>query len=431
MALENRQSSLETTPNNVELYNPELAQLLSRPSKVENKQRTTRSEEIEAILNHQSSEPLATKEKQAMGKWLQSHFERMEEKSFMPFPGLSEADLIERYSSAQWTDNSKMLWSDMRMLKTVAAHFNEIALGGRSASIIEPEDVSDLEKGATIKRTKYDVTSTYPDGGLHRITKDGTDYTLNADGSMILHSKTIDMNLNSDGAGCVESTKKSEFPFKIPLKRGADEIWRGKTEDGEDFELAVDAHSISLKNGDVDMLLTSKGGYIRDPEIGTNMIIHPDSSVTMDTTDEGSANIGVGPDGTVLAISDVGSREIIYPFGVMVKKTAKGEVLITGGGPFKLPRVKVASDGSFELSEENGDKTESSKVSNGTFSATLPDGRLVTRKPDNSIIFTLPIDGDHLQMTFGSDDTATFEVSGRQSISYAPLPLKAPVRLVK
>jgi hypothetical protein len=230
--------------------------------------------------------------------------------------------------------------------------------------------------------------------------------------------------LGHDGNGYV--TSKSKEPFEkidIKLTRGADDVWRGKTDNGDDFELAVDAHSVSLRAGDLDMLLTSKGGYIRDGESPeSEVIIHPDQSISMHTSDEGSADIAKSGDGTMMAITDKGERQILYPVELSSDKTADGKLFINGGGPFHIPNIKVEPDGQFEILGEN---VKGVKKDDGTYFAELPDGRTVTRNTDKSVVCTVPMGFSELQVSFKDDGKLTVSAEG-DSFTFEPPEIHSP-----
>ncbi len=74
------ESPTAPTLEQLEQRRPQLASLLALRSKKNQKQTTTKPLELEDILNHQGSESLSSQEKQVMGKWLQSHYDRIVQK---------------------------------------------------------------------------------------------------------------------------------------------------------------------------------------------------------------------------------------------------------------------------------------------------------------------------------------------------------------
>lgn len=378
--------------------------------------RFTRREEIGRLLDHQSKAPLSNRDRREMGAWLTSHFSRLTAASFSGGDGVSKDDLIESYASARWSDKSKFLWSDMRMLKRVASHFDTLALGGTTADSLEKEDIDTLIKHGTVKRSQTDVTTTFPDGSLTRRTRSGDLFKKAADGSMSFQASTVQMELAANGSGYLrmQQPKSSGAGYEtteIKLARGANNVWAGTTENGDPLELSIDDHSVRVRSDDLDMLLTTNGGYIRDPaDADSAIFINTDGSVTM--SEHGKiATIARNPDnGILMAKERDGSFVIQYPFGSGYHRNADG----TGGfnGSRGLPNVGIKADGTITVYDEETEKdVPVTQSDNGISQAKLQSGVTVNYDSKKKLLsFVLPVDPDDpsVNLTLSFDEGGTF-----------------------
>jgi hypothetical protein len=397
--------------------------------------RNSRREEITGILAHQSTESLSLRDKQKIGNWLGSHYEQL--KSAAPaLDALDKSDIIAAYATARWTDKLKFLWSDMRMLKRVASHFDEIALGGANAETIDAEDIEALKRGGTVKRTPSDVTTTYPDGELDRRTKDGVLFKKSAAGSMSFDSAMFKLELAANGHGYLRykmpgvQFSLGEESNEIKLTRNEKGIWSGKTKDGEDLDLAIDEHSIRMQSPGMDVLLTSTGGFFRDPSDPESMaVINPDGSMTM--TENGKAvTIGTDTDtGVLMAVDSEGGTLVQYPIGVEYWSDPKEGSGIKGGDA--LPDVRADNDGSLKVFVAGAEPLTAQPDADGKTEITHPSGVKVTHTKDGTFEFraqavdeagsTLPI-----TIAITADGTFTLRAPAGGTAEFKPPQLRRP-----
>jgi hypothetical protein len=351
--------------------------------------RQTPREEITSALAHPATKELSQKEKKDLGEWLKGHFNKLLKNGTGDIPGMTSGDLVETYSSNRWLDGTKFLRADRRMMKQVAHHFQEIALAGKSAQVIEEEDIDGLARGAKVKRTEIDVTSTFPDGALWRRTNDGNLLRKEADGSLSFHASGVDMELKSNGQGYLKISMSGVTSQDLKLTRRSDGVWTGDL-DGSELNLAVDEHSVRLTTSDMDMLLTSNGGFVRDPSDPSSgaTFLNRDGSVTMVERNGLSAEIARGNNGVVLALVSDGSREVQYPINATLVNDGKGNISISSTGP--IPHLVSTSEG--ELTVFLADKQTSAKPgADGNSVVVLESGTVVTRDKDGNITVSLPI----------------------------------------
>lgn len=355
--------------------------------------RITRKEEISKIIDSQSKVSLSLNDRREIGTWLRSHQSRL--KNADPADGdvITKSDIIASYSSARWSDKSKFLWADMRMLKRVAGHFDEIALGGRSAASIEPDDIETMIKGGIVKRTQRDITTTFPDGSLTRRTSGGDLFKKGTDGSLSYEAATVRLELAANGSGYLRFKTPDFFGQKmedheIKLSRGKDGLWIGKNDDGEDVELAIDDHSVRLRSPSMDMLFTSTGGFYRDPtDVDSAMYINPDGSVTM--SENGKIySVAVNPDnGIILGKGQDGSIVVQYPnrYGGY-KRDVDGNI------NFRLADLTVSAPKAGEMTARIGETPAitGSTLDDGTRNVTLPAGLTITFDKSGNLNFITP-----------------------------------------
>ncbi|MFN8657950.1 MAG: hypothetical protein U0105_16540 [Candidatus Obscuribacterales bacterium] len=378
----------------------------------------TRRDEITGLLEHQSQAALTDRDRREMGNWLTSHFSRLTEANLAPGDGVSKDDIIESYSSAKWNDNSKFLWSDMRMLKRVASHFDTLALGGTTADSVEKEDIDTLIRRGTVKRSDNDVTTTFPDGSLTRRTNNGDLFKKDADGSMHFQASTVQMELAANGSGYLRLQEPKLFgggteAKEIKLTKGASNVWSGVTESGDPLELSIDDHSVRVRSDDMDMLLTTNGGYIRDPgDPNFAMFINTDGSVTMNE-DGKVATIARNPDNGILMSKERdGSISVKYPFGAGYYRNADGTAGFEGSRA--LPNVLIKADGTITVFDQEALKdVPVTQSADGISQGKLQSGAVVSYdKAKKLLSFALPVDPDDpsVNVTLSFDEGGTFSL---------------------
>jgi hypothetical protein len=378
----------------------------------------TRRDEITRLLDHQSKEPLSDRDRREMGAWLTSHFSRLTEANLALGDGVSKDDVIESYASAKWNDNSRFLWSDMRMLKRVASHFDTLALGGTTADSVEKEDIDTVIKRGTVKRSDNDVTTTFPDGSLTRRTNSGDLFKKDADGSMHFQASTVQMELAANGSGYLRMQAPKLFgggsePKEIKLTRGSNNGWSGVTENGDPLELSIDDHSVRVRSDDMDMLLTTNGGYIRDPgDPNFAIFINTDGSLTMNE-DGKVATIARNPENGILMSKERdGSISVKYPFGADYYRNADG----TAGfdGTHGLPNVGIKADGTITVFDKEAVKEAAvTRTADGISQAKLQSGVVVNYDSGKKLLsFVLPVDPDDpsVNVTMSYDEGGTFSL---------------------
>lgn len=421
-------------PESTALSSTETAEVFLAENGQKQSGKLTRREEIGQMLANQNKDPLSERDRKEIGAWLRSRFSRLTAAhSSGSAEGITKEDIVESYSSAKWHDKSKFLWSDMRMLQRVARQFDTLALGGGAADELEKADVETVIKGGRVQRTARDVTTNFPDGSLERRTKGGDLFKKGADGSLSVQAATLQLELAANGSGYLRYRVPAIFnspsrDAEIKLTKGADGVWLGKDKDGEDFELAVDEHSVRMRTPDTDMLLTSNGGYFRDPnDADSAMFINTDGSVTMSENGK-IATIAVNPEsGIRMAKERDGSFIIEYPFRSNYWKNADGEIGISGKG--RLPNINVAADGTLTVRDDDG-KTELpiKTLADGTRETTTTSGMKVSFDKGGKFTFTIPVDPSdptiNVTLELEAAGTFTIRAPGRDPIELKPPTIK-------
>lgn len=362
----------------------------------------TRREEIIEIAGKGNDENLSFEDKLAYGLWLQRRFDVLSAKVPDSSHGITPDDVVEAYASAKWNDKSKFLWNDMRMLKSVAAHFDQLAVAGPSPNVIDREDVDALIGGARVKRTSTEVTSDYPDGRLFRRTARGEVLNRAADGSLSYDNGAIALQMNNaDGKGSLEikSPIENSFggifsqlePSKIALERHRDGTWWGKDKDGQELQMALDDHSVRLTMSDMDMLLTTKGGFLRDPsDPAFTIFINADGTMTV--VDEGkTADMATSEQGVTLVQENDGTKYFVYPFDLNLKVAPDKSMVLSGAGV--IPRMSVSATGDIAVHRKDIDNPDAPDLeakanANGEATITLEDGRQIARNKDGVLRVT-------------------------------------------
>jgi hypothetical protein len=394
----------------------------------------TRREEITNLISHQSKNELSQKDKKNIGEWLQNRSSKILRNGADNTVGIAANDLIENYSADRWSDGTKFLRADRRMMKEVAKHFDEIALAGKSAKVIEDEDVDGLVRGAKVKRTEVEVTSTFPDGSLARRTQNGDLLKKGADGSLSFQSAAADLDLPASGTGHLKFTLNGMQSQEIKLTKRPDGVWTGDL-DGSEIELAIDEHSVRLTTSDMDMLLTTNGGFVRDPsnpKFGATFI-NRDGSVSMNDPELGSsAEIAKSKDGIVLAQVSDGSREVQYPFDAILVNDGKGNIRIKSKG--LIPDLASTADGELTIFHD-ATSTSAKPGADGNTVIKLESGMTVTRQKEGNIVVSTPIEVDPaagfehdlaVQFTFSPDGTLTISTPFGDPMVLHPPEIKRP-----
>jgi hypothetical protein len=285
-----------------------------------------------------------------------------------------------------------------------------------------------------VTRTEIEVTSTFPDGSLARRTQNGDLLKKGSDGSLSFHSAAAELELPASGTGHLKFTMKDMQSQEVKLTKRPDGVWTGDL-DGSEINLAIDEHSVRLTTGDMDMLLTTNGGFIRDPsnpKFGATFI-NRDGSVSMDDPEFGSsAEIAKSKDGIVLAQVSDGSREVQYPFETILVNDGKGNIRIQSKG--LIPGVVSTADGELTVIRE-GTSTSAKPGADGTTVVKLENGMVVTRQKDGNIVVSMPIEADPtlsaeadaaVHFSFSPDGTLTVSSPFGEPIVLHPPEIKRP-----
>jgi hypothetical protein len=353
----------------------------------------TRREEITKIMDNTSSEEISEVQKEALGKWLEQRYDVLHNKVDDGTQGITKSDVIEAYSAASWGQGSgsRMLWNDMKMLKDVAAHFDRLALAGESSSAIDKDDVTALKGNARVRRTEHDVTSDFPDGSLQRRTEKGELYQRKPDGSISFDTGLFGLELdNSTGKGHFEVKTETASPvpgidtmlpkMRIELERAKDGTWWGKDDGGNEMQLAIDDHSVRVRMSDMDMLVTTKGGFMRDPtDPNFAVYMNPDGTTTL--VENGNTHEIAYDKGFRRVLDSDGTNWYTYPFETTIR-VDPDKTMHIGVIPM-LPEMKVTPQGEISGMDEDGKQFKASAGPDGKTSVGLPDlnaqGMVVSR----------------------------------------------------
>lgn len=389
-----------------------------------------RREEITKILESQASTALTLKEKNEIGGWLNQRFDRLKDRT-PGGDGIDRSDVVEAYSSGKLNDKTRFLWSDMRMLKRVASHFNEIALGGLHADLVEKEDVEGLKRGASVKRTDHDVTTTFPDGEMNRRTSRGELLRKGSDGSLSFEATNAKMELKADGTGSLKiQIPQGQFQLsnavEIQLQRGKNGIWIGKLHD-EELQLAIDDHSVHIQSDSLDVLFTSTGGYMREPsDPDSTVFINADGSLSM-TENGKAATIGVNRDnGILMALDSEGGREVQYaPIETRYWNDGKGKAGIVSEKLF--PSMEASPDGTLKIFIKGSEPIVATPDSEGNARHTFPNGLVISHDKDGTFKLQRPVDVDEF-VTVGITASGAFfiEAMGERHEMHPPELRKPP-----
>lgn len=235
---------------------------------------------------------------------------------------------------------------------------------------------------------------------MNRRTTNGDLLKKGADGSMSFESAAFKMELKSDGNGYLkfkgpdQASMLGNDSVDVPLVRGKNGLWSGQL-NGEELQLAIDDHSVHMQSDSFDVLLTSTGGYMRDPTDPESLvIINADGSVNI-TENGKAANIGVNNDnGIVMALDSDGGRQIQYPF--QVEYWSDGQ----GGQGIKsermLPSVTARADGSMTIrTQSSAPPIEVKPDADGNAQHTLDNGLVIKHEKSGKFSFERPIDPEN------------------------------------
>ena len=240
---------------------------------------------------------------------------------------------------------------------------------------------------------------------------------------------------NATGKGCLEikSPITSVFggnpsvlePMKLELTRAKDGTWWGKDKDGAELQMAIDDHSVFVTTAEMEMLMTSGGGYIRNLEHPDFAVyIRPDGTASM-TENGKSAEMATNEQGVTRLIENNGMNFYMYPFKMNMRVDPDNAMFISGGAV--VPRLDITAVGDMTVYTEDGPGDTAKADETGTTTLDLKDGRKVVRNNDGLVTITAahPVAGD-ISIKIHRDGKYEFSASNVGEMTFTAPEIRRP-----